>query len=155
MTGDSAPNYDRSGPSLRIVLGVVVGLALPMGVLAYYRYVQSEQHFQRARAEMDRRGPQLDVEGCVDAVLAWHAGCEANRPLCDHGVPMIMTHCLGGRDRALACASLDLSSARAQWVFASCRDRGTPCRSRKKCACADAYRTLDSYCRYDQAGVAM
>jgi hypothetical protein len=136
-------------------MGLVVLIVVPMGVLAYYRYVQSENHFIQATAEMDKLAPTLDVEGCVDAVLDWHATCAANKPLCDHGVPMIMTHCLSGRDRSQVCESMDLSSAKAQWVFASCKDRGTGCRGRKKCACATAYRTLDSFCHHDQEGVAM
>ena len=149
------PVYETSGPSLKMVLGLATLLVIPMGFLAYYRYVQSENHFKEATAEMARRGPDLDVEGCVTAVLEWHEACQANKPLCDHGVPMIMTQCLSGRDRAATCDGLDLSSAKAQWVFSSCKDRGTPCKSRKKCACADAYRALDSFCRHDQKGVAM
>jgi hypothetical protein len=88
-------------------------------------------------------------------VLQWHRTCAANKPLCDEGVARVMTHCLVGRDRADYCATLDLSSAKAQWVWNKCVDRGTPCENRKKCACADAYRTIDSFCRYGQEGVAL
>jgi len=130
-------------------------LIVVLGPLAYWRYTVSENHFAEVFADMDRRGPKLDTEGCVDAVLDWHAHCEANKPMCDNGVPQVMTHCLVGRDRSDTCEGLDLSSAKAQWVFNSCLDRGTPCRQKKNCACATVYRTIDSFCRHDQEGVAM
>ncbi len=130
-------------------------LVVVLGIGAYWRYTVSENHFAKVLAEMDRQGSSLDVEGCIDAVLEWHVRCEANKPLCDNGVPQVMTHCLTGQDRAPTCDELDLSSAKAQWVFLSCRDRGTPCKHRKKCPCADAYRALDSYCRHDQRGVSL
>lgn len=146
------PEVETSGPSLRLVLGSMSVIIVVLGVLAYWRYVVSENHFAEVIATMTEQGPQLDTEGCVDAVLEWHATCEANKPLCDNGLPQILMHCLSGRDRTATCESLDLSSVKAQWVFTSCLDRGTPCRHKKKCACADAYRTIDSYCRHDQKG---
>ncbi|RMG98037.1 MAG: hypothetical protein D6705_07155 [Deltaproteobacteria bacterium] len=155
MTEASGPPHDPTGPRLSVVLGVVAVVAVAMGILATYRYGQSEAHFREIQAEMDAKGPNLDVEGCVDAVLSWHASCSANKPLCDHGVPKIMTHCLAGRDRSEACAKIEGRSARAQWVFDRCAERGTPCKSRKKCPCADAFRALDSFCRHGQKGVAM
>lgn len=151
----TSPEVDTSGPSLRLVLGVMVIIILVGGVGAYWRYVQSENHFAVTLREMDRKGKELDVEGCVSAVLEWHARCEANKPLCDNGVPQVMTHCLVGRDRSHDCAALELGSAKAQWVYASCVERDTPCTNKKQCACADAYRTLDSFCRHDQKGVAL
>ncbi|MCX4239866.1 hypothetical protein [Paraliomyxa miuraensis] len=151
----TSPEFETSGPSLRLVLGIMAIVVVVMGVAAYWRYDVSEDHFAVTLTEMDRKGPVLDVEGCIDAVIEWHARCEANKPLCDNGVPQVMTHCLVGRDRKDACESIELGSAKAQWVYLSCLDRGTPCRNKKQCVCADAYRTLDSYCRHDQKGVAL
>ena len=155
MPSQNPEEHDRSGPRLSWVLGTVAVLAVAMGVLATVRYGESERHFRTIQREMDEKGPTLDVEGCVDAVLAWHARCEANKPLCDHGVPKVMTHCLAGRDRSAACAEIAGRSARAQWAFDRCEARGTPCKSRKKCPCADAFRAFDSFCRHGQKGVAM
>ncbi|MCA9654920.1 MAG: hypothetical protein H6712_16810 [Myxococcales bacterium] len=148
----SSPEVETSGPSLRLVLGVMSVVVVVLGVLAYWRYVVSENHFAEVMARMDEQGKVLDTEGCIDAVLDWHAHCEANKPLCDNGVPHVLTHCLAGQDRSSTCESLDLSSAKAQWVFNSCLERGTPCQNQKKCVCADAYRAIDSYCRHDQQG---
>lgn len=147
---------ETSGPSLRLVLGCMAVLIVVLGVAAYWRYTVSENHFAETLAEMDRRGPALDVEGCIDAVLEWHGRCEANKPLCDNGVPQVMTHCLIAQDRTEACEALDPgASAKAQWVYVSCLERDTPCRSKKHCPCADAYRSLDSFCRHGQKGVAL
>jgi len=151
----TSPEVDTSGPSLRLVLGAMSILVVVLGVAAYWRYVQSENYFAVTLHEMDRKGKELDVEGCVSAVLDWHAHCEANKPLCDNGVPQVMTHCLVAQDRAETCESIELGSAKAQWVFESCLERDTPCTNKKQCACADAYRTLDSFCRHDQKGVAL
>ncbi len=130
-------------------------LAMVLGVLAYWRYTVSERHFADTLAHMDKVGPTLDTEGCVGEVLAWHSRCTANKVLCDDGVARVMTHCLLGADRQAYCGGLDLSSAKAQWVFNKCVDRNAPCRDRKKCACADAYRAIDSFCRHGQIGVAL
>lgn len=137
------------------MLGVVAVLVVVLGVLAYWRFTVSEKHFAGVLTEMDRTGPTVDTEGCVTAVLQWHATCDANRPLCDDGVPRVITHCLLGADRSETCNELDLGSAKAQWVYGRCESRGTPCRDRKKCPCADAYRTIDSFCRHGQKGVAL
>jgi hypothetical protein len=151
-SGESA---DSSGPSLRLVLGTIAVLALVLGTLAYWRYTESERHFSEALREMDAVASSVDTEGCVTEVLRWHARCEANKPLCDNGVPRVLTHCLTGGDRKAYCEGLDLSSAKAQWVFDKCEERGTPCANRKECACANAYRAIDSFCRYDQKGVSL
>lgn len=151
----SVERAETSGPSLRLVLGSITVLSIVLGFGAYWRYTVSERHFAAALADMDRIGPTVDTEGCVGAILDWHSTCEANKALCDDGVPMVMTHCLVGADRAEYCDTLDLSSAKAQWVWHKCKDRGTPCRDRKKCACASAYRTVDSFCRHGQEGVAL
>jgi hypothetical protein len=151
----SSTDVETSGPSLRLVFGILGVIVVVAGFGAFWRYKVSERHFAATVEEMNRLGPTLDTEGCVDAVLAWHRRCEANRPLCDNGVPMVMTHCLAGRDRSESCAALDLSSSKAQWVWKRCLDRGDSCVDKKRCACADAYRALDSYCRHEQRGVAL
>lgn len=132
-----------------------MALAVVLGVLAYWRYTVSERHFAETLTAMDRIGPAVDTEGCVTAALDWYGRCEANKPLCDNGVVRVITHCLHASDRGEYCDGLDLSSSKAQWVFGKCEERGTPCASRKKCACADAYRAIDSFCRYGQRGVSL
>lgn len=150
-----APRYERSGPPLWMVLLGLGVIVVGMAFLARQRYVASEQHFRVAQGEFDALGKTATVEACIDAVLTWRRRCTADGPLCHDGIPRMMHHCLAGQDRTAACQGLDLSSASAQWVFRSCRDRGTACQKSGKCPCADAYRALDSFCRHGQRGVAM
>jgi len=141
---------------LRLVLGGMAILVVVLGFAAYWRYTVSENYFAESLAEMDHQGTQLDTEGCIDAVLEWHGRCEANKPLCDNGIPQVMTHCLIAQDRTKACEQIDTTaSASAKWVYNSCFERQSPCRSKKHCPCADAYRALDSFCRHGQKGVAL
>ena len=138
-----------------MVFGVLGVLAIFCGVLAYWRYTVSEGWFATSLPAMTEVGATVDTEGCVDAAVRWHATCDANKPLCDNGVPRAMTHCLMADDRAPACEEMGDKPARAQWVFKTCAERGTPCKSRKRCPCADAYRAFDSFCRHHQQGVAL
>ncbi|MEM6994774.1 MAG: hypothetical protein AAF721_29945 [Myxococcota bacterium] len=151
----SEHDVETSGPSLRLVFGVMGVLVVCLGITAYWRYTVSENWFAQSLPQLAEVGAATDTEGCVDAVLRWHETCDANKPLCDNGVPRAMTHCLMAADRGATCEALGTESARAQWVFKTCFDRGTPCKARKKCPCADAYRALDSFCRHDQEGVAL
>ncbi|MBL4685810.1 MAG: hypothetical protein JKY37_14540 [Nannocystaceae bacterium] len=151
----SEGDVDTSGPSLRLVFGIIGVLVVCLGITAYWRYTVSENWFATSLPKLSETGEHVDTEGCVDAVLRWYDNCAANKALCDNGVPRAMTHCLMAADRAPTCEELGDRPAKAQWVFKSCLDRGTPCKSRKKCACANAYRALDSFCRHDQKGVAL
>jgi hypothetical protein len=148
------PSKDWEGPSLRTVLVSMSAVAIFMGVLAYYRYITSEKSIMQGMAEMEREGVALDGEGCVNLVLDWHKRCEALNVMCNDAVKIAMYHCLEARDRSVDCGALkpDVVS-RGQWVFGVCKERGTECRIRKQCPCADAYRALDSFCRTDQQAV--
>lgn len=150
-----ATEYESSGSSVAWLFSLLTVLVLGMGVLAYYNYAKTEDRFVEAFAIMDTRGPGLDVEGCIDAVLEWNADCGGNQELCDHGIPVVLTHCLKGRPRTATCEGFRELSADAKWAFAKCADRGTPCRSKKKCPCAAAYRGLHSYCVHHEEGVAL
>ncbi len=145
---------DWEGPSLRAVLWSMTAVALFMGVFAYYRYITSEKEIMSGMASMEAQGTTIDSEGCVDRVLAWHKQCDALSVMCNDAVKIAMFHCLEARDRTEDCSKLkpDVVS-RGQWVFGVCKDRGTECRIRKQCPCADAYRALDSFCRTDQQAV--
>jgi hypothetical protein len=148
-----------------------------VGVLAYWRYASSERYVQEGIAEMQRVGAELDVEGCVDAVLDWHHECDqhqTNAAVCLQGAKVLMFHCLDARDRGDACELyLDPDSAAHQatedmrararnpekagesgkWVYARCEERGMPCINKRECACAETYRAIDSFCRTGQQAV--
>ncbi len=165
---NSADHKGWQGPSLRAVVITIVVLAIGLGVLANWRYTRSETQIRQALSTFDQDGASLSVEQCIDAVVQWHAEtCDANLVLCDHAIPLAMVHCLEGQDRKDYCDGLERTGAftdpegnevthdvaSGQWVYYSCLRRGTECKKRKKCPCADAYRAIDSFCRSDQQGV--
>lgn len=148
------PSKDWEGPSLRAVLTGMTLVAVFMGVFAYYRYVTSEKAIMAGMAELEVKGAALDSEGCVTFVLDWHKRCTALNSMCNDAVKIAMYHCLEARDRTADCAKLNPDVvSKGQWVFGVCKDRGTECRLRKQCPCADAYRAMDSFCRTDQQAV--
>lgn len=154
MSPKTRKSKDWEGPSLRTVMVSICAVALFMGVFAYYRYVTSERAIMQGMAELEAKGHELDAEGCINLVLDWHKRCDALSVMCNDAVKIAMYHCLESRDRLDDCGKLKPDEvSRGQWVFGVCKDRGTECKHRKQCACADAYRALDSFCRTDQSAV--
>ncbi len=165
---NSADHKGWQGPSLRAVVTIIVVLAVGLGILANWRYTKSETQIRQALSTFEKDGSTIGVEECIDEVIAWHRDtCDANLVLCNHAIPMAMVHCLEGQDRTEYCDGLERTGeyedesgakvkhavASGQWVYYSCKRRGTECKKRKKCPCADAYRAIDSYCRSEQQGV--
>lgn len=150
----ASPSREWRGPSLRTVLiGVFVVGAL-MAWQMHRAYVRGELVVQAALPGFEEQGKGLDAEGCIDAVLAWHKQCDATAVMCNKGVLQAMYHCLKPQDRAADCKKLPVAEGMdGKWVFITCKDRGTPCKRSKDCACADAYRAFDSFCRTDQKAV--
>lgn len=128
---------------LRVVaLLVIVGAIF--GVLAYRNLVLSEKELTRDLAAMKRQGAALDVDGCVDAVIAWHDHCGAMKSLCDQMVPRFMDACLVAGDRVAYCAALGERSRDTRFGFQECKARAGD-RDDKK-ACAVIYRVIDGHC---------
>ena len=154
-TKPKRPVKDWNGPSLRTVLGGLAAVSVAMGVLAYYRYTESEKSIMGSMPRMEAAGVAMTPEQCIDAVLVWHKQeCRGLSFMCNDAVTKMMFHCLKAKDRASDCAALDPDEvSKGQWVFYKCRDRGTECKHRKQCSCADAYRAFDSFCRTDQSAV--
>lgn len=149
---------EQSGPSLRWVLGGAAALSVLFGVLAYKRYAGSEAYVAEGRKLMEAKGADLDAEGCIDAAIEWHEGCEengTNQAVCTHAVKLETYHCLRVRDRAEACESYAKMPDRGKWVYRTCEERGMRCINKKECACAEAYRALESFCRTGQEAVQM
>lgn len=148
------PSRDWEGPSLRTVFVGLTILSVIMGVLAYYRYSQSEKSIMQGMPVLEAKGATMTPEQCVDEVLAWHKQCQGLSFMCDNTVTQAMFHCLKAQDRTTECAALKPDEvSKGQWVFYKCKDRGSQCKRTKQCACADAYRAFDSFCRTDQAAV--
>jgi hypothetical protein len=169
-----------SSPPDRTLLYLFSTLALisvVIGVLGYRRYANSERWVAEGITKMDEIGAQLDVEGCVDEAVQWYGACDehdANAAVCLQGVGIVMQHCLAARDRESTCElyldpeskvheasegmrerarNPDAAGESGRWVYARCEERGMVCRNKRECACAEAYRAIDSFCRTGQQAV--
>lgn len=165
------------GPSLKLVFGVLAIVTVLVGVLSYRRYANSERWVAEGIQSMDAVGAELEPDGCVDAAVTWYDQCDqhrANAAVCLQGVSILMFHCLAARDRSEPCEQyLDPDSAVHQptegmrerarkaetagesgrWVYGRCEERGMVCRNKRECACAEAFRAIDSFCRTGQQAV--
>ncbi|MFV8753060.1 hypothetical protein ACNOYE_21135 [Nannocystaceae bacterium ST9] len=171
------PETATDGPSLKVVFGVLASLSVLLGVFSYWRYAQSEAYVAKGIETMQARGGELEVDECVGEVVAWHDACDqndTNAAVCLQGVKVLMFHCLHAQDRTQTCELyLDPESGvheategmreRARnpekagesgnWVYARCEERAMTCTIKRECACAEAYRAIDSFCRTGQDAV--
>lgn len=175
--GSTGEERATDGPSLKLVFGLVGLVTLVVGVMSYRRYAQSERWVAEGIAEMDRIGAELEADQCVDKAVAWYDACDqkrANAAVCLQGVSILMFHCLNARERGETCELyLDPESAVHQptedmrerarkaetagesgrWVYGRCDERGMTCVNKRECACAEAFRAIDSFCRTGQEAV--
>ena len=147
------------------VIGGILTLATILGVLAYYNYSHSSAELNAAFVEMGQKGATVDTEGCVPVVMEWHRTCDGMKTLCDHAVPMAMTHCLSAPDapearaseRKAYCDAFSWPSSKAKWTYAKCKEIGFSKdagekRDRVK-ACGNAFGTIENFCRHGGKGV--
>jgi hypothetical protein len=177
MAPSPPPETAQDGPSLKLVFGVLAVVTVLLGVFVYWRYAKSEAYVAEGIRMMEARGAELDVDECVVETVAWHDACDqndTNAAVCLQGVKLLMFHCLHAEDRTETCELyLDPESvihqptedmrARARnpekagesgnWVYARCEERDMTCINRRECACAEAYRAIDSFCRTGQDAV--
>jgi hypothetical protein len=142
---------ERSGSSLKWILGGAALVSVTLGFGGYWRYSQSEAYVAVGIERMEAQGPQLDVDGCMEAVLGWHHDCDingANASVCQAAIGMTMLPCLRGADRTEECVPYgEQTQSHGVWVWKACIDRGTRCFNKRECPCAEAYRAIDSFCR--------
>jgi hypothetical protein len=151
--GEGRASFERDTALPWVLAGLAAG-AIAIGVLAYARYAGSEQYIAQGIEQVKHRGPALDAEGCVDAVLGWAHDCDVhdtNSAVCEQGVKILMFHCLDAGDAAAREAECEafLSEERTQgkWVWKTCEERGMRCTNKRECNCAEAFRSFESYCR--------
>jgi hypothetical protein len=160
-----------------LVFGLMGIVTVLVGVLSYRRYANSERWVAEGIAEMDRVGAELEPEGCVEEAVAWYDACdqhEANAAVCLQGVSVLMFHCLDARDRGDSCElylgpdspmrqpteamrerarKAETAGESGRWVYGRCEERGMVCVNKRECACAEAFRAIDSFCRTGQEAV--
>lgn len=176
-TSSPTPETAQDGPSLKLVFGLCALISVVLGVFVYWRYAQSEAYVAQGIQAMEARGATLTPDECIDETIAWHDACDendTNAAVCLQGVKLVMFHCLHARDRTESCelyldpesplhAPTEAMKERARnpekageqgnWVYGRCEERGLTCLNKRECACAEAYRAIDSFCRTGQDAV--
>ncbi len=150
-----ARQYQPDNGALTWVLIGTFSVSAVVGVLAYWRYAGSETYVAQGIERMKAEGPNLDVEGCFDAVMDWHHDCDingANAAVCEQGLKLVAYHCLAGRDRTDACTEYP-GREDGKWVLTKCEERGMRCVNKRECACAEMYRSIESFCLNDGKAV--
>lgn len=176
-TPSPTPETATDGPSLKLVFGSCALVSILLGVFVYWRYATSEAYVAQGIRAMEARGAELSPDECIDETIAWHDACDqndTNAAVCLQGVKLVMFHCLHARDRTDTCElyldpesplhepTEDLKAAarnpekageQGNWVYGRCVERGYTCINKRECACAEAYRAIDSFCRTGQDAV--
>jgi hypothetical protein len=155
----------RGARTARRVVGGILALAMVLGTLAYYNYSMSSQQLNEAFEDLGAKGATLTTEACVPAILEWHQSCDAMKTLCDHAIPMAMTHCLAQpestgdrfKERQAYCEAFTWPSSKAKWTYAKCKEIGISKddgdkRDRIK-ACGNAFGAIENFCRHNAEGV--
>ena len=148
----------------RVVGGILI-LATVLGVLAYYNYSQSSAVLNQDFVDIAVKGETVDTEGCVPLVLEWHSSCQAMKTLCDHAIPMAMTHCLTAPkapeerqvERKNYCDAFAWPSSKSKWTYRKCQEIGVSkdkgaSRDEAK-ACGNAFGAIENFCRHEGKGV--
>jgi hypothetical protein len=172
-----AASSSGSNRGLWMLFGALALVSIVLGVFSYRRYASSEKWVAEGVRHMEAVGPDLDVEGCVDEAVSWYDACDqhdANAAVCLQAVGILMHHCLSARERDETCElyldpdssvhqptegmrerarNPDAAGESGRWVYARCEERGMACRITRECACAQAYRAIDSFCRTGQEAV--
>ena len=131
-----------------LIACVVVSIVI--GVFVYRRLSQSVPYVRQGIVEMDKKGAEMSGEQCMDAALTWYEGCGANNTnavICLDGVKILTFHCLKGRERRSLCEDYDAMPDNGKWVYGRCLDKGMKCVNKRECACAEVYRSIESFCR--------
>ena len=111
---------------------------------------------------MQSIGRQLSASACVDEALARVEGCQeqqTNAVVCQQAVKIQVFHCLDAAGFAAHEGVCEDHLAEHEdetndkWVYTTCTERGRGCFSKRECACAEAVRAFDSYCRTKGEGV--
>lgn len=148
---DTQPETAERGGVWRFTLGFIAVLLVFSGALSLWllgEIRRTSPEFVEDARRMRQLGASADPEGCVDAMLEWHARCDAPVDLCELTVPRIMGACLEGQDRTAWCEALPVTTQDTRFGKKECEARGVTKKNKK--ACATAYRSIDHTCKLAQ-----
>lgn len=147
----------------RIGVRVLIVIALSLAVLmAAFGTVTSRNYdqfasYQKATLEDPEHPPRwrsevVDVDGCVDDVLAWVEACPGVSSWCEGSLPSVMDECLATQDRREYCEQVGDAVLSTRFGYDECAERydaipGKYARRSAKKHCSVIYRTIAGHCK--------
>lgn len=156
VVGPSDEARRRIGLRVLVVLGVVIAILMVVfGQATAAGYDQFEAY--RASTLDDPAHPPrwqteaLDVEDCVDEVLAWVESCPGVSSWCEGSLPDVMNQCLDTQDRTAYCESVGDAVLSTRFGFEECSARydqieGRYARRYAKKHCSILFRVIAGRC---------
>jgi hypothetical protein len=162
-SADYDPDRGRRSHAGYAVVGVILFGSLVLGAVFAVRLMRSEERLWAAQVAMQAEGGALTVDGCVDRVMEWRAGCDALEALCDETVDPMIDTCMQGRDRKDYCSTVVEWTGNTGFEFAQCDRRGVQAikpakgfwdrmlfgggrQTPERKTCAKSYRAVAVYC---------
>jgi len=147
----SQPQGYRGG--LAMVLGILA-LSTAMAFVLLAKYSATLGYVKRTLDEpAEPNGWELRAyapEECIDAAMTWTAECRGIKSMCDMYVERVVDECMGSRDRLAYCEHLGDTTGTTEFGVPECRARGVQ-RHINQEACANAYRSIDNFCKRTRA----
>ena len=161
---DEAPDLDdeaRRAIGVRVL--VIIGVVLMVLMIVFGRQTAKgydEFEAYRAATLHDAANPprwqteDLDIDGCVDAVLDWIEACPGVSSWCEGSLPDVTNQCLDTQDRSAYCESVGDAVKSTRFGFEECSARydkieGRYARRYAKKHCSLIYRTIAGRCTPD------
>lgn len=149
MSQNVATSAPPSGRGAWWVLGGLFAVSTLLGVVLLAQYSRTMAYVKRTIDEPQQpfvwESRQHTAEECIDATMAWAQDCRGVKSLCDMYVERYVGLCLESADRVEYCSAIGNAREDAHFGVEECRARGTQ-RHVNAEACANAYRTIASFC---------
>ncbi|KIG18533.1 hypothetical protein DB30_00218 [Enhygromyxa salina] len=166
MAEPSVPSDDPPGPTdaQRNAMGVrvlvIIGVTLVVLMVVFGRATSKGYDQFTAYQDATLKDPDnpprwtteaLDVDGCVDASLAWIEACPGVSSWCESSLPDVMGQCLDTQYRGAYCASVGDAVRSTRFGFDECSARydqikGRYARRYAKKHCSLIFRVIAGYC---------
>ena len=144
------------GVRVLLVLGLILGLLMVVFGAATSRNYDQFAAYQKATLEDPEHPPRwrsevVDVDGCVDEVLAWVEACPGVSSWCESSLPGVMDECLSTQDRHAYCEEVGDAVLSTRFGFDECSARydaieGTYARRAAKKHCSLIYWAIAGHC---------
>ncbi len=147
----------RIGVRVLAIMGVAVGvLMVVFGSMTSRNYGRFDE-YQKATLQDPTHPPRwrveaLDVDGCVDEVLAWVEACPGVSSWCEGALPGVMDECLNSQDRSAYCEEVGDAVLSTRFGYDECAERydaieGRYARRFAKKHCSVIFRAIAGHCR--------